>query len=139
MLAVFGLSVLHSTVCVIFCVLLSVNVPVAVNCCVVPSGIVGTAGVTAIETNSAAVTFSVVAPATAPDVAVTLVLPTATLCAIPAASTSATLLSAMPQATLAVTSIVLPSVYVPVAFNPSVVPNAKEALAGEIAIESNAA
>ena len=136
---VFGLSVLHCTDCVMSCVLLSVNVPVAVNCCVVPSGIVGTAGVTAIETNSAVVTFSVVVPLTVLKVAFTLVLPTATLCATPPASTVAMLLSPMLQFTVAVRSVVLPSVYVPVAFNPSVVPNANEELAGVIAMDSNAA
>src|SRR5437660_11839236 len=40
---------LHTTDCRI-CVLLSANVPVAANFCPVPAGIVGVAGVTAIET-----------------------------------------------------------------------------------------
>jgi hypothetical protein len=74
---------LHCTVVVMFCVLLSVYVPVAVNCCVVPAAMLGTAGVTAIETSVAAVTFIVVDPEIDPDVAVTVVLPTATLLAIP--------------------------------------------------------
>jgi hypothetical protein len=54
----------------------SVNVPVAVNCWVVPRGILGIAGVTAIETSAAGVTFNEVEPAIEPDTAVTLVLPT---------------------------------------------------------------
>lgn len=45
-----------------FCVLPSVNVPVAVNCSVVPVAICGFAGETAIEASVAAVTVSVVLP-----------------------------------------------------------------------------
>src|ERR1051326_1546921 len=44
------------TVPVRFCVLLSLKVPVAVNCCVNPFAIEGLAGVTAIDVNTAAVT-----------------------------------------------------------------------------------
>ena len=55
----------------------------AVNCCVAPSGRVGIAGVTAIETSVAGVTVRVVEPLTDPTVAVTLVLPTATAPATP--------------------------------------------------------
>jgi hypothetical protein len=40
------------------CVLPSLNVPVAVNCWVVPKGIAGLAGVTVIETNAAGVAGS---------------------------------------------------------------------------------
>ncbi len=84
-------SELHCTVFVMFCVLPLVNVPVAVNCCVVPKGMLGIAGVTAIETKAADVTFSVVEPVTDPDVAVAAVLPTATLVASPWAFTVAML------------------------------------------------
>jgi hypothetical protein len=42
---------------------------VAVNCCVLPLAIEGVAGVTAIDTNVAAVTVSVVLPETVPEVA----------------------------------------------------------------------
>src|SRR2546425_1280863 len=63
-------SELHVAVEVRFCVLPSVNVAVAMNCCVVPSEIDGLAGVTAIETNAAAVTVNVVLPAIEPEVAV---------------------------------------------------------------------
>ena len=44
------------------CVVLSVYVPVAVNCCSVPGAIDGFAGVTAIDTRTAGVTVSVVEP-----------------------------------------------------------------------------
>jgi len=52
-----------------FWVLPSLNVPVAVNCCVVPLAIDGFAGVTAIDDSTAAVTVSVVDPVTEPDAA----------------------------------------------------------------------
>ena len=54
---------------VMFCVLVSENVPVAVNCCVAPLTSDGLAGVTAIEVSVAAVTFRTVDPLTAPEVA----------------------------------------------------------------------
>ena len=53
---------LQVTVEVRFCVLPSVYVPVAVNCCLVPSGMDGFAGVTPIETSAGGVTVTV-APA----------------------------------------------------------------------------
>jgi hypothetical protein len=49
----------HVACVVKFCVLLSVYVPVAVNCSVVPFAIDGLAGVTAIDTSVAAVTVNV--------------------------------------------------------------------------------
>ena len=57
------------------CVLPSVNVPVAVNCWVVPRAMDGFAGETAIETSAAAVTVSVVEPVIEPEVATMLVVP----------------------------------------------------------------
>ncbi len=74
---------LQVTVSVRFCVEPSVKVPVAVNCCVVPSAMEGLAGVIAIDSRAAGVTVSVVVPLTAPEVAVMLVLPVATLVASP--------------------------------------------------------
>ena len=65
------------------CWLLSLNVPVAVNCCLFPAAIVGAAGVTAIETSVAGVTVKVVEPFIEPEVAVTVVVPAATLLAKP--------------------------------------------------------
>jgi hypothetical protein len=106
--ATVGVFELHCAVLVMFCVLPSLNVPVAVNCCVTPIGSVGIAGVTAIETNVAAVTVTVVEPLIAPEVAVTLVLPMATLLTAPWP------IVAMPkfallQVAVAVRSRVLPS------------------------------
>jgi hypothetical protein len=65
------------------CVVLSENVPVAVNCCVVPSAFVGFVGVTAIEDNVAAVMVRVVARLSAPTVAVIVVVPAASAVASP--------------------------------------------------------
>lgn len=81
----------------------------AVNGCVVPSGIEGIAGVTAIETSTAGLTVSVVEPLIDPELALTLVLPTATLAASPWAFTVAMVLSAAVQVEELVRSRVLPS------------------------------
>ena len=48
----------------------SVKVPTAANCCVRPFAMLGLVGVTAIDTSAAAVTFKVVEPDIAPNVAV---------------------------------------------------------------------
>jgi hypothetical protein len=74
---------LQVTVLVKFCVELSENVPVAVNCCVVPFAIEGFAGVTAIDTSVAEVTVSKVDPLTVPDVAMIVLVPAAFAVAIP--------------------------------------------------------
>lgn len=100
---------LQLTVAVRFCVLPSVNVPVAVNCCVVPRGVLGSAGVTAMDTSVAGVTVKVLDPDTLPKVAVTVVLPTLVPLATPEV-----LIVAMPalpvlQATEFVMLSVLPS------------------------------
>ena len=62
---------------------LSLYVPVAVNCCVSPGPIDGLAGVTTIEVRVAAVTVRDVEPLIDPDVAVMVVVPAATLEARP--------------------------------------------------------
>src|SRR5690349_10780494 len=74
MVATPGDEELHVTVLVRFWVLLSVYVPVAVNCWFVPDEIDGFAGVTAIDTKVAAVTVRVVDPLTAPELAPTVVV-----------------------------------------------------------------
>ena len=109
------------TVLVISCVLPSVNVPVAVNCRVVPDAMVWLAGVTAMETRAAADTVSDVEAVTVPEVAVMVVVPTPTLVARPSVPV-APLMVAMPVAdelhvTVPVRFCVLPSVNVPVAVN----------------------
>jgi len=72
-----GLDELQVTWVVKSCVVLSLKVPVAVNCWVSPSGRLGLAGVTAIEVRVAAVTVSVVFPETPPKVAVIVMGPPA--------------------------------------------------------------
>ncbi|MBA7684674.1 hypothetical protein ES703_93080 [subsurface metagenome] len=66
--------------------------PVAVNCCVLPSGTVGLAGVTVMETSSAAVTVRVVEPLipVAGSVAVIVVVPGARAVARPPVAIVAT-------------------------------------------------
>ena len=73
----------HATVPVRSCMLPSVNVPVAVNCCFVPSAIDGSGGVTAMDASAAAVTVNVVVPVTEPEVAVILAEPLLKLVAKP--------------------------------------------------------
>jgi len=58
-------------------------VPVAVNCFVVPSGIVEFSGDTVIETSAAVLTVRVVEPVTEPRVAVIVVCPVPALVANP--------------------------------------------------------
>jgi len=62
----------------------SLNVPVAVNCCVAPLVIEGFAGVTAIDCSVAAVTVSTVEPEIALDVALIVDVPTPAPVASPA-------------------------------------------------------
>jgi hypothetical protein len=73
----------HVTDPVRFCVLLSLYVPVAVNCCVAPLVIDGFVGVTAIDCNVAAVTVNTVDPTTDPNVALIELVPTPTPVARP--------------------------------------------------------
>ncbi len=92
------------------CVVPSLRVPVAVNCCVVPNAIDGLAGETEIETRLAKLTVSVVEPATVPEVAVTSAVPVARLVASPVALTVATPVFEDVQVAEPVRSLVVPSV-----------------------------
>ena len=58
------------------CVVLSVNVPVAVNCCAVPLAMAGLVGVTSMDTSVAGVTESALDPDLFPHHAEIVVLPT---------------------------------------------------------------
>jgi hypothetical protein len=80
-----------------------------VYCCSVPSGTDIFAGVTAIETNCADVTVSVVLPLIDPSVALILVLPTATPVASPPDEIVATPVMDDVQVTWLVRICVLPS------------------------------
>jgi hypothetical protein len=122
------------------CVLLSEYVPVALNCFVVPFAIVGLPGVTAIDTNVAAVTVNVSPGLVTPlSAAVICDVPVPTPVASPALFKVATVVVTEFHVTLAVRFCVLLSVYVPVAVNCSVVPFAIDGLAGVTAIDTSVA
>ena len=133
----------HVTAAVRSCVEASVKVPVAVNCCVVPFAMLGSAGVTSIETSAAAVTVRVVEPEIRPDVAVIVVTPAALALARPSEPRAfeivATTSSEEDHVTAEVRSWVVASVYVPVAVNCCVVPFAMLGSAGVTAIDTSAA
>ncbi len=71
------LDELQVTVAVRSCVVLSENVPVAVNCPVEPSAMLGLVGVSVMDTRVAGVTVIVVDPEVSPEEAVIFALPTA--------------------------------------------------------------
>jgi len=96
------------------CVLLSVNVPVAVNCWVIPAGTVALAGITAIELKAAALTVRAAEPDIKAEVAETVTLPNATLLASPLLSIEAMVGSVEFQFT-GDRVCVLPSVNAPIA------------------------
>jgi len=130
---------LHVTVLVIFCVELSLNVPVAVNCCVFPAATDGFAGVTAIDTRVAFVTVSVVDPTTLPLVALIVELPAFTPVAKPEALIVATVVVPDAHVTLPVKSCVELSLNVPVAVNCCVPATMMEGVAGVTAIDDSVA
>jgi hypothetical protein len=66
---------LQWVVIVMSCVVPSLKLPVAVNCCVLPTVTVGLAGVIANDTNVPVPTVSVVLPLTPDDVAVMVTVP----------------------------------------------------------------
>src|SRR5204863_8149059 len=122
-----GLDELQVTWVVRSCIVLSLKVPVAVNCCFVPFAMLGFVGVTAIEVRVAAVTVSVVFPETDPKVAVIVMGPPAATdvakpCEPPALLIVATAVLNELQVTWVVMSCVVKSLKVPVAVNCCVVP-----------------
>jgi hypothetical protein len=120
------------------CVELSLNVPVAVNCCVAPLGIDGFAGVTAIDTSVAGVTVSSVAPVMLPLVAEIVEVPTPTAVASPVALMVATPGVAEAHTALLSTCVEL-SLNVPVAVNCCVAPLGIDGFAGVTAIDTSVA
>jgi len=129
----------HVTVLVKFCVELSENVPVAVNCSVALFAIEGFAGVTAIDTSVGAVTVSSVVPSTAPEAASILLMPVATPVANPPAVIVTTPVDCELHVTELVKFCVELSEKVPVAVNCSVLPFAIEGFAGVTATDTNVA
>lgn len=75
MVATAGLDELHAACIVRSWTVLSVKIPVAVHCWLLPSAILGFVGVTSTDTSAADVTVSVVLPKIDPDVAMMLVEP----------------------------------------------------------------
>jgi hypothetical protein len=131
----------HVTVVVRSCVVASVYVPVATNCCVVPLAIDGFVGVTAIETSVAGVTVSVVEPTTVSSVALMVVLPVVAPLARPCEPAAFEIVAVVvlveAHRTLSLMSCVVASVYVPVATNCWVVPFAIDGIAGVTPMETN--
>src|SRR5277367_5122416 len=122
-----------------FCVEPSLNVPVAVNCCVAPLVIDGFAGATAIDCSVAAVTVSSVEPEIDDDVAVIVEVPTPAPVASPDALIVAIAVVPEDQVTLDVRFCVVPSLNVPVAVNCCVAPLVIDGFAGVTAIDCNVA
>ncbi len=132
-----ALDELQTTEPLMSCVLESLNVPVAVNCFVVPTAMLDPAGVTASETSVAPVTVSDAVPLTDPSVAVIVVVPVPVLVAKPVES----MLAAFDEEDQVsdVSICVLPSSKLPTAVNCKVVPSAMDGVAGETAIETRCA
>jgi hypothetical protein len=97
------------------CVLLSLYVPVAMNCSAVPSAMEGLAGATAIDT-SVIPTARLTEPLTEPNFALMVQVPLACVVTMPPAATAATVVSEESHFADDVTSWVLPSVYEAIAF-----------------------
>jgi len=115
-------------------VLPSVNVPVAMNCCVVPDPMDGPGGFTVIETSVALLTVRVVEAVIEPDVAEMLELPVAMQVVKPALPVAllvdATEILDEAHCTMPVTSWVLPSLKVPLAVNCWMLPTGAVGFAG---------
>lgn len=127
--AVAAVEELQSTDSVTSCVLLSLKVPVAVNCLVAPMGIVELAGETESETRAAFVTVTEAVPLTPPEIAVTVTPPAATPVASPEEFTVSKFCADEDHVTEG-SSWVLPSSKMPVALNCTAVPVAIVAVAG---------
>jgi hypothetical protein len=130
---------LHVTLLVKFCVELSENVPVAVNCSVALFAIDGFAGVTAIDTSVGAVTVSSVVPSTGPEAASILLIPEATPVANPPAVIVTTPVVCEVHVAVLVKFCVELSEKVPVAVNCCVLPFAIEGFAGVTATDTSVA
>lgn len=71
------------TALVTSCMLPSLKVPAAANCCICPAAMEGFAGATAIDTRAAGFTVTPVEPVMLPDVAITFAVPMLSACAKP--------------------------------------------------------
>jgi len=141
--AVLELDELQLTDEVRFWVVLSLYMPVAVNCSFVPLAMLGFGGVIASETRVAADTVSGVEPDTLPSVALTVVMPCAVAVARPLEPEALLIESSVEEAELQVTwevrFWVVPSLYVPIAVNCSVSPSGTVELVGVTAMDTSVA
>jgi hypothetical protein len=117
MVATEGVADDQTTLLVRFWVLPSLNVPVAVNCCVAFLITAGLAGVTTRDFNVAATTVKDIEDVKPPDAAVMALLPADFALTSPAAFIVATAVFCEVHATLVVMSWVEPSLKCPVAAN----------------------
>lgn len=118
-------------------------VPVAMNCFVIPSAMLGFVGVIAMDTRVALVTLNSVAPETLPNVAVIVLLPAATAVAVPR-KPKVLLTIATPeleelQVTEEVISCIVLLEYVPIAAKEVDVPSAIFGLIGVTERDTNVA
>ena len=102
-----GADEVQATELVMFDVLPSESVPVAVNCCDWPAGTDALAGVTAIDFSTGARTWRLALPLTLPDLALTETVPTELAVARPAVLIVATTELDVDQDTAPVRSFVL--------------------------------
>ena len=129
-MAIVAFATLHATTLVRSCVLLSLKVPVALSCRLVPKTRDELVGEIAIAVRIGFVTTRFVEATTDPEVAVTVVPPVASPVAKPLLLTVATPGVDDVQLTRPVTFCVLPSVKVAKALNCCVVPSGIAALVG---------
>jgi hypothetical protein len=112
---------LQATILLMSCAVPSEKLPVAVNCCCVPTSMVGFAGVTTMEVIVALVTVSVAVPTMFPEVALTVVVPAPTALARPEVPAVLLIVATAPadelQLTCEVKLFVLWSLKVPMAVN----------------------
>jgi hypothetical protein len=137
-LATLGCDELQFTSEVRFCVLPSLKVPFAVNCCVAPITRIGLSGVMASELNVTGLTFRVVEPVTESKLALIVLLPLFTALAVfPCIVATAVFEEAQPAKPLMY--CVEPSLKVAAAANVLVVVGAMEGFAGISAIDVSVA
>ena len=134
-----GFDEFHTAVVVRSAVDPSLYLPLAVNCCVVPTGISVDAGLTTIETSMGGVTVNVADPVTPENVAEMITVPVEVPVARPVTLIVADEWRGADQVTVPLRSAVLPSLYVPVAVNCCERPATTEAVAGVTTIFCNVA
>lgn len=112
-----GFEEVQATCVVMSWLVPSEYVPEALNCMVLPAGMLGLAGVTDMEDRTTEVTVRVALPELFPEVAIMVEVPAATPVARPVLLTDATDVLDELQMTCMVISWLVPSEYVPVAAN----------------------